>query len=90
VISPLLANLHVHWFDKLFHRPEGPYRWANARLIRYAADFVIMARYVGPRIERFVEQTLQGRFELKINADKTRTAKLNKPGQNSASSRSPC
>src|SRR5208282_741060 len=24
VISPLLANLYLHWFDKLFHRAEGP------------------------------------------------------------------
>ena len=80
VISPLLANLYLHWFDKLFHRSDGPYSWANARLVRYADDFVILARYVGGRIEQFVEQTLQGRFDLKINADKTRTAKLNEPG----------
>ena len=80
VISPLLANLYLHWFDKLFHRSDGPYGWANARLVRYADDFVIMARYVGQRITQFVEQTLQGRFDLKINADKTRTAKLNEPG----------
>ena len=31
VISPLLANLYLHWFDVKFHRLEGPYRWANAR-----------------------------------------------------------
>ena len=23
VISPLLSNLYLHWFDKLFHRAEG-------------------------------------------------------------------
>ena len=80
VISPLLANLYLHWFDKLFHRSDGPYGWANARSVRYADDFVILARHVGARIEQFVEQTLQGRFDLKINADKTRTAKLNEPG----------
>jgi RNA-directed DNA polymerase len=81
VISPLLANLYLHWFDKLFHRSDGPYRWANARLVRYADDFVIMARHVGGRIQRFVEQTLQGRFDLTINAAKTRTVKLNEPGE---------
>jgi len=80
VISPLLANLYLHWFDKLFHRSDGPYGWANARLVRYADDFVIRARHVGQRITQFVEQTLQGRFDLKVNADKTRTAKLNEPG----------
>ena len=38
VISPLLANLYLHWFDKLFHRADGPAQWANARLVRYADD----------------------------------------------------
>jgi len=23
VISPLLANLYLHWFDKLFHRDDS-------------------------------------------------------------------
>jgi RNA-directed DNA polymerase len=80
VISPLLANLYLHWFDKLFHRSDGPRHWANARLVRYADDFVILARHVGSRIRQFVEQTLHGRFDLTINADKTRTVKLNEPG----------
>jgi RNA-directed DNA polymerase len=81
VISPLLANLYLHWFDKMFHRSDGPRHWANARLIRYADDFVILARFAGKRIERFVEQTLQDRLGLTINADKTRTVKLNQPGE---------
>jgi RNA-directed DNA polymerase len=62
VISPLLANLYLHWFDKLFHRSDGPFHWANARLVRYADDFVILARFVGGQVGQFVEQTLQGRF----------------------------
>ena len=35
VISPLLANLFLHWFDALFYGPDGPARWADARLVRY-------------------------------------------------------
>jgi RNA-directed DNA polymerase len=80
VISPLLANLYLHWFDKLFHRSDGPFQWANARLVRYADDFVILARHVGVRIEQFVEQTLQTRFGLTVNREKTRTVKLREPG----------
>jgi RNA-directed DNA polymerase len=76
VISPLLANLYLHWFDKMFHRSDGPYVWANARLVRYADDFVIMARYVGSRITDFVEGVLEQRLNLTINRDKTRTVKL--------------
>ena len=34
VISPLLANLYLHWFDKVFHGPRGPARWAQAKLVR--------------------------------------------------------
>jgi len=34
VISPLLANLYLHWFDKKFHSEQGPSQWANARLVR--------------------------------------------------------
>jgi RNA-directed DNA polymerase len=80
VISPLLANLYLHWFDRLFHRADGPYRWADARLVRYADDFVILAGHVGDRVRRFVEQTLGGRFALTVNAAKTRTVRLGEVG----------
>ena len=29
VASPLPANLYLHWFDALFHGPQGPARWAE-------------------------------------------------------------
>jgi len=76
VISPLLANVFLHWFDVKFHRRDGPYRWANARLVRYADDFVILARYVGGRIVRFAEDTLEEWMGLTINRRKTRVVKL--------------
>ena len=38
VLSPLLSNLYLHWFDKVFHRVDGPAHWAKARLVRYADD----------------------------------------------------
>jgi RNA-directed DNA polymerase len=72
VISPLLANLYLHWFDKIFCGNTGPQSWANARIVRYADDFVIMARYVGSRIVNFTESTLEQRFDLSINREKTR------------------
>ncbi|WP_267928931.1 group II intron reverse transcriptase/maturase [Desulfolithobacter dissulfuricans] len=58
VISPLLANIFLHEFDQRFHSSEGPRNFANARLVRYADDWVIMARYIGPRIHAFVDKTL--------------------------------
>ena len=38
VISPLLANLYLHWFDTVFQRSTGPGTWAGAKLVRYADD----------------------------------------------------
>ena len=76
VISPLLANLYLHWFDKLFHRDDGPRRWANARLVRYADDFVIQARYISDRLREWVETTVEGRFGLTINRTKTKVVQV--------------
>ena len=79
VISPLLANLYLHWFDVKFHGIEGPYRWANARLVRYADDLVILARYLGRRIVEFAEDTLEEWMGLTLSRRKTRVVKLADP-----------
>jgi len=76
VISPLLANLYLHWMDVTFHRRGGPGTWAKARLVRYADDFVIMAKYIGPRISAWVEATVHGWLGLTINREKTRIVRL--------------
>lgn len=80
VISPLLANLYLHWFDVQFHRVSGPGHWAQARLVRYADDFVILARSVGRRLTAWVERTLEERFALTINRTKTRVITLTPEG----------
>lgn len=80
VISPLLANLFLHWFDKVFHGQEGPGTFANASLVRYADDFVIMARYVGNRITSWVENKLEVWMGLTINRDKTKVIDVCKTG----------
>jgi RNA-directed DNA polymerase len=80
VISPLLANIYLHWFEVRFQRPDGPGEWANAKVVRYADDFVILARHLGRRIVRWVEDTLEGPFRLTINREKTRVVKMYQPG----------
>ena len=80
VISPLLANLYLHWFDRKFHGPDGPFRFANARMIRFADDFVIMARYVDNRIIEWVETTIEGWMGLAINRDKTKVINAKESG----------
>jgi len=80
VISPLLSNLYLHWFDKLFHRADGPAQWAGAKLVRYADDFVVLARYQGTRLTSWIESKLEGWLELEINREKTRVVNLKEEG----------
>jgi len=80
VASPLLANIYLHWFDKKFHRQDGPAHWAGARLTRYADDFVIQARYQGSRLKDWIEGQLEGWLGLVINREKTRTIQLKEEG----------
>ena len=75
VISPLLSNLYLHWFDKLFHRSDGPAQWAKAKLVRYADDFVVLARYQGKELTNWIEEKLEGWLGLEINREKTRVVK---------------
>lgn len=79
VISPLLANAFLHWFDRFFHAADGPATWAKARLVRYADDFVVMARAMDPRIISFIEKTLEQRMGLVLNREKTRVVRLREP-----------
>jgi len=79
VISPLLANIYLHWFEVLFHKPNGPGTWAKARIVRYADDFVILARYQTQRMRKWIEETLEGRFRLTINREKTRVVYMTEP-----------
>ena len=80
VISPLLANIYLHWFEKVFHSPDGPGTWAKARIVRYADDFVIMARYQGSRLRDYIEAKIESWLDLEINRDKTKTINLREPG----------
>lgn len=83
VISPLLANIYLNELDREFHEdPAGPLRIANARLVRYADDFVVMARYIGPRITRWLEKKLQRDLGLQINQEKTDIVRMNQFGNN--------
>jgi RNA-directed DNA polymerase len=80
VISPLLANIYLHWFDKVFHFSDGPAQWAKARLVRYADDLVVMARYQGKDLVEYIETKLEGWMGLKLNREKTRIVELREPG----------
>jgi RNA-directed DNA polymerase len=80
VISPLLANLYLPWFDRPFHGPSGPAHWARAKLVRYADDFVVLARDVSPKLKGVLETWLETRMGLEINREKTRVIDLKQKG----------
>jgi RNA-directed DNA polymerase len=80
VISPLLANIYLHWFDKVFYRVKGPGQWAKAKLVRYADDYVVLARYIDKRITNWIELKIEGWLGLELNREKTRIVNLQERG----------
>ena len=81
VISPLLANIYLHDFDRAFHAPDGPAQFAHARLVRYADDFVVLARHMGPRLVAWIEAQLEQDLRLTVNRTKTRVVDVRAPQQ---------
>ncbi len=81
VISPLLANSFLHWFDRAFYGAKGPANWASARLVRYADDFVVMAKCVDVRIRNWIERVLHDRLGLEINQEKTSVVNVSDDGE---------
>ncbi|MES9905759.1 MAG: group II intron reverse transcriptase/maturase [Sedimenticola sp.] len=71
VISPLLANIYLHSFDKMWQQSRLP-----GTLIRYADDFVILlhpktdAEWILTEIRR-----MMGRLGLELHPEKTRVTK---------------
>ena len=79
VISPLLANIYLHRLDRAFHEEaDSPYHFARARMVRFADDFVVMARFMGKRITGWLEEKLEIILGLSINRDKTGIVRMNK------------
>ena len=81
VASPLLANIFLNVLDKAFYtQADSPRFFANARLIRYADDFVVMARYSSPHIMSWLEHLLEDELKLSINREKTKVINMKQEG----------
>ncbi len=80
VISPLLANIYLHWFEKVFYASSGPAVWAKACLVRYADDFIVLARWQGRRLTGFIEEKIESWLGLELNQAKTKVVNLRSPG----------
>jgi group II intron reverse transcriptase/maturase len=66
VISPLLCNVYLHSFDKMF-AVSG----IRGKLVRYADDFVVLLKGNGRRALQTIRRMLQ-RLGLEVHPDKTR------------------
>ena len=53
----------------------------QGKLVRYADDFVVLARYQGERLSGWIESKIEGWMGLEINRDKTRVINLKRQGE---------
>jgi group II intron reverse transcriptase/maturase len=77
VISPLLANLYLHWLDRYWERKGFGGRAHNAHLVRYADDFVILCR-ARPEVYLAAAKAVLDRLGLALNEQKTRVVDARK------------
>lgn len=78
-LSPLLANVYLHWLDKRFYRADGPAQWAGAALVRYADDFVVLMQHDSVAVRAWLDEVLEGWMGLRLNRDKTHVVDLREP-----------
>ena len=74
IISPLLSNIYLNELDKEFYRRDGILNRCGARLVRYADDMVVLARYIGHPIENAMRSYLK-ELGLTLNEEKTHIVK---------------
>ena len=78
-MSPLLSNIYLHWFETcamLAAKATGQVM----SIVRYADDFVILARKLKDDFVRRIEGEVEGRFGLTINRDKTKVLDMRAEG----------
>ena len=76
VISPLLSNIYLHWFETIATLTAKAMGQAMA-IVRYADDFVILAKKWAAGFLGRVEGILEGRMGLTVNREKTKVLDLN-------------
>ncbi len=70
VISPLLANLYLHWLDRYWERKGLGGREHDAHIVLYADDFVILCR-ARPEVYLAAAKAVLDRLGLALNAENT-------------------
>jgi hypothetical protein len=86
VVSPLLANVYLHYvLDVWFEREVKPRLKGRAFLVRYADDFIMgFACEADARRVLAVLPKRFGRYGLALHPDKTRLVPFNRPPQHTS------
>jgi group II intron reverse transcriptase/maturase len=82
VISPVLANIYLHYaLDLWFERVVRPQQQGRCRMIRYADDFGVCFEYrhEAQAFEQGLKERL-AKFGLEVAADKTKTLRFGHNG----------
>jgi RNA-directed DNA polymerase len=81
VVSPILANVYLHWvLDVWFDREVKPRLSGEAHLVRYADDAVLL--FANERDARRVLEVLPkrfGKYGLSLHPEKTRLVRFQRP-----------
>lgn len=79
IVSPVLANIYLHYVLDLWYEKVVKPRSGNSYLCRYADDFVCLFRY-REDAERFYRELPErlGKFGLSISEEKTRIVRFSK------------
>lgn len=70
VISPLLANIYLHLFDRIVANTKSVFGRMGIKIVRYADDFVLMGKEITTEIREKVKGLL-ARMGLTLNEEKT-------------------
>ena len=74
VISPLLANIYMNLVDRIVNNPQGYFAKRGIRMIRYADDFILIAKHINQETIDKLHGYLE-RMELTINTEKSKMVK---------------
>jgi hypothetical protein len=81
VISPLLANIYLHYvLDEWFEKQVKPVMRGKCRLIRYADDFVIIfqSKYDADRVMNVLSKRFE-KYGLTVHSEKTKLIDFRAP-----------
>lgn len=77
IISPLLANIYLDLIDKAVMRKDGHFYKHGISIVRYADDFILMARKIAQPCLDYLKLMLDT-MELTVNEEKTSLVKVTK------------